>query len=146
MDRRWNKNTVSLLSSVILLLSSNSAVVRAICNSRTSFYRATQCVCLCLSVESRSSTEMAERIELVFGIKLPSKRPTLCYKEIRVPPKIRILTFLRNFVLDRIVNRTCRRSNLLTTLTTVDRNALTPLLRFPVDLLYNFFLQHLTRF
>ena len=46
------------------------------------------CLCLCSSVTSRRSTsEMDKRIELVFDTK------TMCYKEIRVSPKIRVLLF-----------------------------------------------------
>jgi len=48
-------------------------------------------VCLSVSVKSRSSTETAERIELILAWELPSTYPTQCYKEIRVSPKIRVL-------------------------------------------------------
>jgi len=57
------------------------------------FYRATSdvtaaCVCLsvCLFVTRRHCIETTGRIELAFGT-----HPTVCYKEIRVPPKIRVL-------------------------------------------------------
>jgi len=61
---------------------------------------------------------------------LPSTYPTLCYMEARVPPKIRVLPpgtlsqtpdFRKlSRQVDRVVNKTRRRSSLLTTPTTVD--------------------------
>jgi len=79
---------------------------------------------------------------------------TLCYKEIRILPTKNKFTSLWNFVanswqVDRVVNKTRRRSSLLTACNgrrvvagrarvyymSVDRNALTPLVRFVVDLL-----------
>jgi len=47
-------------------------------------------LCLCLSVTSRCSIEVVGRIELVFGVK-SSTSPTLCFKEIRVSTKIKVL-------------------------------------------------------
>ena len=44
-------------------------------------------VCLCLFVTSRSS----DRIGWFLAWKLPSTYPTLCYKEIGVPSKIKVL-------------------------------------------------------
>jgi len=44
-----------------------------------------------VSVTSRSSIETTERIELFLAWELSSTYPTLCYKDIRVPLKIRVL-------------------------------------------------------
>jgi len=46
---------------------------------------------VCLSVTSRYCTKTTGRIELVFVIGLPSTYPTLCYKEMWVSPKTRVL-------------------------------------------------------
>ena len=46
---------------------------------------------LCLSVTSRSSSETGEQIGLVLARELHSTYPTLCYKEIHVSSKIRVL-------------------------------------------------------
>ena len=43
------------------------------------------------SVTSRCCIETTGRIELVFGVGLPSTYPTLCSKEIWLSPKIRVL-------------------------------------------------------
>jgi len=45
------------------------------------------CLCLRLSVTSRSSIETDKQIGLVLAWELPSTYATLYYKEIRVPPK-----------------------------------------------------------
>jgi len=52
-------------------------------------------VCVCVSVTSRSYFKTAERITLGFGTGASfhlSLYLILCYKEIRVPPKIRELS------------------------------------------------------
>ena len=57
------------------------------------------CMCLSVSVTSRCSVETGERIELVLAWELPSTYPTLCYKEIQISSKIRVLpsrTFLQS--------------------------------------------------
>jgi len=119
-------------------------------------------VCVCLSATSRSFTKMAKQIELFFfAWNLPSTHHTLCCKEIRSVQKIRVLpsgTFFQTLDtekissrhVDRFVNKTRRRSSLLTTLTTVDESRLyahsllyvgrpqrSNSIRFVVDLLYN---------
>jgi len=93
-------------------------------------------VCVCLSATSRSFTKMAKQIELFFfAWNLPSTHHTLCCKEIRSVQKIRVLpsgTFSQTLDtekissrhVDRFVNKTRRRSSLLTTLTTVDESRL----------------------
>jgi len=53
--------------------------------------RVAMALCLCLSVTSRCSIETDERIELVLAWDLSSTYPTLCYKEIRISSKIRVL-------------------------------------------------------
>ena len=50
------------------------------------WYMLWPCVCMCVSVTSQCSAKMAQWIELIFGIEA-----TLCYKEIRVTLKIRVL-------------------------------------------------------
>jgi len=45
-------------------------------------------MCLCLSFTSRCSVKRDERINLVFGMEVC---PTLCFKEIEVSTKIRLL-------------------------------------------------------
>jgi len=45
----------------------------------------------CVSVTCRYCIEMTGRIELVFGMEAHSTHPTLCYKEIWISPKIRVL-------------------------------------------------------
>jgi len=44
-----------------------------------------------ISVTSRQCMKTAEQIELVFAQMLPLAYPTLCWKGIRVSPKIRVL-------------------------------------------------------
>jgi len=96
------------------------------------------CVCLSirLSVTSRYWIETTGQIELVLAIHASFAYPSPYYKEIRVPPKIRVLpsgtlspnSELRKFrharQVDRVVNKTRRRSSLLITLTTVDASSL----------------------
>jgi len=101
--------------------------------------------------------------------RLTSTFPALCYQEIWLSPKIRILPFgtlaqtreLENFATASRSRcqqtRRCRRSSLLTTpiydnrqvvavyYKSVNCNPLTPSLRYVADLLYNMF-QQLTRF
>jgi len=128
-----------------------------------------QCVCPSLrptvrlsvrpSVTSRYCIETTWRIELIVGIGLPSTDPTLCYKEIWVSPKIKVLPYwtlcqtpdLENFTTASQSRRQRNSSlssstvefvdNACTTveswLFTTSRSSypLTPLLRFVVDLL-----------
>ena len=50
------------------------------------------CVCLCLPITMcRCSIKRDERINLVLTWRLLSTSPTLCYKEVRVSTKIRVL-------------------------------------------------------
>ena len=48
-------------------------------------------VCVCLSVTSRCYVKRDERINLVSDIGLLSASPTLCFKEIQVSTKVRVL-------------------------------------------------------
>jgi len=120
------------------------------------------------SVTSRLSIEMDERTNRASFWHGSFRRPILhcvCKETRALPAEIRVLpsgTLSRTLDLeisprqvDRVASQTHRRSRLLTTLatvdasrldahtfiyyTSVDRNALTPLLRFIVDLLYNLF-------
>jgi len=54
------------------------------------------CLSVCLSVTNWYCIETTERIELVLARRRSSAYPTLCYKEIRVSPKLG--TSLWNFV------------------------------------------------
>jgi len=85
----------------------------------------------CPSVTSRSSIETDEGIKLSFGIGLPSTRPTPCFKKNSCDYKG---TSLWNFVqkLDLDLETFAAQVDLV--------NALTPSLRFVVDLWYNLFL------
>ena len=92
----------------------------------------------------------------VLAWKLPSTYPTLCYREIWVSPKIRVLpsgTLSQTRDLDNFatVSQSCCQRN-SSTVDLVDhtykgrwvgvkRNLLTPILRLVVHLFYNFFLQ-----
>ena len=90
------------------------------------------CVCLSirLSVTSRYWIETTGQIELVLAIHASFAYPSPYYKEIRVPPNITLSpnSELRKFrharQVDRVVNKTRRRSSLLITLTTVDASSL----------------------
>jgi len=87
--------------------------------------------CLSVSVTNRSVsvTEIAKRIKLVLAWTLPSNYPTLHCKKSRVAPKLRVGlhpsgTSYRTLKISprqvgHIVNKTRRRSSLLTTLTTI---------------------------
>ena len=57
---------------------------------RSPAYPMVQCLSVCLSVTSRCSIETAEQIS-AHRLGLPSVYPTLCYKGIRVSPKVRLL-------------------------------------------------------
>jgi len=130
------------------------------------------CLSVCLSVcsSNRCCIETTGQIELVLARRLPSTIPTLCYKEIGVSPKIKVLpsgTLVPNsgrrkfrhgksialstkFVVV-VDGRPCwrhlcdSRRVVAVYYKSVNCNPLTPLLRFVVDLLFNLFLQ-LTRF
>ena len=121
---------------------------------------------LCLTVTSRYCVERLDGSRWLLARELPSTYPTPCCKKIRVPQKIRVLHSgtlsetldLENFATFKSVvlstklvdGRACgsrlRQSTRrcwthIVYCTTVYSNRLTPLLRFVVDLLYNFFLQ-----
>jgi len=66
-----------------------------------------------LSVTSRSTVEMHERVNLVLAWEFSSTYPTVCYNEILIPPKIRVLpsgTFSQTLdfltEVDDVVNKT----------------------------------------
>jgi len=90
--------------------------------------------CPSVSVTSRSSIETTERIELFLAWELSSTYPTLCYKDIRVPLKIRVLPSdtlpeLRTLKIFASSSRSCgrrncRRSSLWITPTTIDASLL----------------------
>jgi len=115
------------------------------------------------------SKRMNESISSWFlAWELPSTHPILCYKEILVPPKLKVLSSgtlsqtldLENFA---TASRWCCEQNSSTVElvdytyqrvvaarpmvydTSVDCNPLTPLFRFVLDLLYNY-VQQLARF
>ena len=62
---------------------------------------------LSVSVTSRSYVEMAERIELVLAQELSSTYPTLCCKEIRIPPKIRFHYFSLFYIYCTMFSYSC---------------------------------------
>ena len=69
---------------------SHSAFYRAMLSIRGTSHEPVS-VCVCLSVTSRSSIETGKRIGLVLAWGLHSTYPILCYKEIHVPSKMRVL-------------------------------------------------------
>ena len=50
------------------------------------------CPSVCLSVTSRCSIKMDELVNLVLAWRLLSTSPTLCFKEIQISTKIRVLS------------------------------------------------------
>ena len=80
--------------------------------------------------------------------RLPSTYATLSCNEIRVLQKIRVISrelcrklWTRQFCHGKSIIIETRRRVMVVYHTSVDRNALTPLRRFAVDLLYDLFLQ-----
>jgi len=136
-------------------------------------YLVSSCLCLskCSSVTKNGIiSKQLDESSWFLAWSLPSHfhYPTLCCKDIKVSKKIKVLSSVTLFQtldlqkfcreVDGFVNKTLRRSSLLTTPTTVDasqahgwahevyytsvdRNTLTPLFRLMVDLLCNLFLQ-----
>jgi len=113
---------------------------------------------VCRSVTNRYCIETTGRIELVLAWRLPSTYPTLCYKEIRVPPQIFsfwncfLSSGLENFATAcrsrcqqnsstmELVGDTCEGQRVVAVYyTSVNCNHLSPLLRFDVDLWCNLF-------
>jgi len=66
---------------------------RRYASAGTSYDPVSLCVCLsvCLSVTSPCSVETDKRIGWFLARELPSTCPTVCFKEIQVPSKIRVL-------------------------------------------------------
>ena len=68
------------------------ARVVLLCEVMLAQYILSSCVCLsCLFITRQYCIETTGRIELVLACRLPSTYPTLCFKEIWLLPKIRVL-------------------------------------------------------
>jgi len=106
----------------------------------------------CLSFSSSVSLFICQKLVLYrndwTAWRLPSTYATLSCNEIRVLQKIRVISrelchklWTRQFCHGKSIVIETRRRVMVVYHTSVDRNALTPLRRFAVDLLYDLFLQ-----